>query len=186
MRPASRPKTKPEEWTPSFFKRKHTPSAKVRFPWASAHSKRRSVRPALGRKYASRERDLAHTFAAHLREAALSFRARLPQIALGHHRLRSRGNLRLLWATAAVVSKAESAAERRLVADGPRRGPLRPNARAQLLERPGRVADDDAGCRLSPVTPGRFRLPGRPDLGARSVRRRPGRARAPCPGPAPC
>jgi hypothetical protein len=37
-----------------------------------------------------------------------------------------------------------------------------------------------------PVTPGRFRLPRRPDPGARSVRRRPGRARGPCPGPAPC
>jgi dihydroxyacetone kinase len=50
------------------------------------------------------------------------------------------------------------------------------------------AVDTGAGCppgRLSYITPGGFRLPGRPDPGARSVRRRPGRARAPCPGPAP-
>ena len=52
------------------------------------------------------------------------------------------------------------------------------DARAELFCAPAVVSP--------PVTPGRFRLPRRPDPGARSVRRRPGRARGPCPGPAPC
>jgi len=101
-------------------------------------------------------------------------------------RFADRTDRRLLRPTAAVVGKAESAAEHRLAPDGLRRGGLHPMECAGAVICYGPRVDDDAGGRLTPVTPGRFRLPRRPDLGARSVRRRPDRARAPCPGPAPC